>query len=202
MRQRILLISALMDNPDVLILDEPLSGLDATSALVIKNLIKELGQQKKAIFYCSHVLEVVEKVCSHLLILRQGNVIAYGRSEDIQREIGQFLPRAHIHAPDRGGGCRGYCPSNRCGCEFEVIAAVRRGLHEEYGIDAGTSLLSVSKSVHCAYLRQWRPARHRTTGFRYRAHSGVAGAAWGSRFHSPVRQIQLSSSILQRRPRF
>jgi ABC-2 type transport system ATP-binding protein len=89
MRQRILLISALMDNPDVLILDEPLSGLDATSALVIKNLIKELGQQKKAIFYCSHVLEVVEKVCSHLLILRQGNVIAYGRSEDIQREIGQ-----------------------------------------------------------------------------------------------------------------
>jgi len=73
----------------VLILDEPLSGLDATSPLVIKNLIKELGQQKKAIFYCSHVLEVVEKVCSHLLILRQGNVIAYGRSEDIQREIGQ-----------------------------------------------------------------------------------------------------------------
>jgi ABC-2 type transport system ATP-binding protein len=89
MRQRILLISALMDNPEVLILDEPLSGLDATSALVIKNLIKELGQQKKAIFYCSHVLEVVEKVCSHLLILRQGNVIAYGRSEDIQMEIGQ-----------------------------------------------------------------------------------------------------------------
>jgi ABC-2 type transport system ATP-binding protein len=89
MRQRILLISALMDNPDVLILDEPLSGLDVTSALIIKNLIKELGRQKKAIFYCSHVLEVVEKVCSHLLILRQGNVISYGTSEEIQKKIGQ-----------------------------------------------------------------------------------------------------------------
>jgi ABC-2 type transport system ATP-binding protein len=89
MRQRILLISALMDNPDVLILDEPLSGLDVTSALIIKNLIKELGRQKKAIFYCSHVLEVVEQVCSHLLILRQGNVISSGTREEIQKTIGQ-----------------------------------------------------------------------------------------------------------------
>ena len=70
MRQRILLISALMDNPDVLILDEPLSGLDVTSALVFKNLIQFLSARGKTIFYCSHVLEVVEKVCSRLLILR------------------------------------------------------------------------------------------------------------------------------------
>jgi ABC-2 type transport system ATP-binding protein len=88
MRQRILLIAALMDNPDVLVLDEPLSGLDATSALVIKNLIKEMGRQKKTIFYCSHVLEVVEQVCSHLLILRQGQVIAYGSNEGIRSRAG------------------------------------------------------------------------------------------------------------------
>jgi len=87
MRQRILLIAALMDDPQVLIFDEPLSGLDVTTALVLKNLIKALGQSGRAIFYCSHVLEVVEQVCSHLLILRKGDVIAYDETEAIQNDI-------------------------------------------------------------------------------------------------------------------
>jgi ABC-2 type transport system ATP-binding protein len=89
MRQRILLISALMDNPDVLILDEPLSGLDVTSALIFKNLIQSLSARGKTIFYCSHVLEVVEKVCSRLLILRKGHVIASGATEEVRQRIGQ-----------------------------------------------------------------------------------------------------------------
>jgi ABC-2 type transport system ATP-binding protein len=89
MRQRILLIASLIDDPQVLILDEPLSGLDVTSALIVKILIRTLGQQGKAVFYCSHVLEVVERVCSHLLILRRGRVIACGATEDIQKRIGQ-----------------------------------------------------------------------------------------------------------------
>ncbi|MGB2591619.1 MAG: ABC transporter ATP-binding protein [Candidatus Acidiferrum sp.] len=88
MRQRILLISALMDNPDVLILDEPLSGLDVTSALIFRNLIQSLSAKGKTIFYCSHVLEVVEKVCSRLLILRKGQVIASGATEEVRRRIG------------------------------------------------------------------------------------------------------------------
>jgi ABC-2 type transport system ATP-binding protein len=87
MRQRILLIAALMDNPEILIFDEPLSGLDVTSALILKNLIQTLGQQGRAIFYCSHVLEVVEQVCSHLLILRKGNVIACDTTAAIQNNI-------------------------------------------------------------------------------------------------------------------
>jgi ABC-2 type transport system ATP-binding protein len=89
MRQRILLISALLDNPDVLILDEPLSGLDVTSALIFKNLIQSLSAKGKTIFYCSHVLEVVEKVCSRLLILRKGQVIASGTTEEVRQRIGQ-----------------------------------------------------------------------------------------------------------------
>ena len=89
MRQRILLISALMDNPGVLILDEPLSGLDVTSALIFKNLIQSLAARGKIIFYCSHVLEVVEKVCSRLLILRKGQVIAGGATEEVRRRIGE-----------------------------------------------------------------------------------------------------------------
>ncbi|HXJ06907.1 MAG TPA: ABC transporter ATP-binding protein [Candidatus Acidoferrum sp.] len=89
MRQRILLISALMDNPDVLILDEPLSGLDVTSALIFKNLIQSLSEKGRTIFYCSHILEVVEKICSRLLILRKGQVIASGSTEEVRRHIGE-----------------------------------------------------------------------------------------------------------------
>jgi ABC-2 type transport system ATP-binding protein len=89
MRQRILLIAALMDNPDVLILDEPMSGLDVTSSLVLKNLIQELSARGKAIFFCSHVLEVVEKICSQLIILRKGQVIAYGPTTEVLQNIGQ-----------------------------------------------------------------------------------------------------------------
>jgi len=89
MRQRILLISALMDNPEVLVLDEPLSGLDVTSALIFKSLIQSLSARGKIIFYCSHVLEVVEKVCSRLLILRKGQVIASGATEEVRQRIGE-----------------------------------------------------------------------------------------------------------------
>jgi ABC-2 type transport system ATP-binding protein len=85
MRQRVLLIAALMDNPALLVFDEPLSGLDVVSALIFKNLIRRLGDSGKAIFYCSHVLEVVEKVCSHLLILRGGKVVAYEAAADLPR---------------------------------------------------------------------------------------------------------------------
>lgn len=89
MRQRILLISALMDNPDVLILDEPLSGLDVSTALILKNVVQSLSAKGKIIFYCSHVLEVVEKVCTRLLILRKGQVIASGATEEVRQRIGQ-----------------------------------------------------------------------------------------------------------------
>lgn len=89
MRQRILLIAALMDNPDLLILDEPLSGLDVTTVLVIKNLIRVLSARGKAVFYCSHILEVVEKVCSHLIILGKGQVIAQGATSEVRENIGK-----------------------------------------------------------------------------------------------------------------
>jgi ABC-2 type transport system ATP-binding protein len=97
MRQRVLLIAALLDDPEVLILDEPLSGLDVSSALVLKNLIRALGQRGKAVFYCSHVLEVVERVCSHLLILRQGTVIASGPTGEIQKRIGHASLEGTFH---------------------------------------------------------------------------------------------------------
>jgi ABC-2 type transport system ATP-binding protein len=98
LRQRVLLIAALLDNPQLLIFDEPLSGLDVTTALILKNLIKALGRQGRAIFYCSHVLEVVEQVCSHLLILRKGDVVAYDKTEIILSQMKHSsLERTFMH---------------------------------------------------------------------------------------------------------
>ena len=85
MRQRILLIAALLHNPELIIFDEPLSGLDVTSALIFRKLVTALSHEGKTIFYCSHVLEVVEKVCSHVIILQKGRQLAYGSIEDLKR---------------------------------------------------------------------------------------------------------------------
>jgi ABC-2 type transport system ATP-binding protein len=77
MRQKILLSAALLHNPQVLILDEPFSGLDVGAALVLRNLLKALAREDKILLYSSHVLEVVEKVCTEVVILHKGKVVAY-----------------------------------------------------------------------------------------------------------------------------
>jgi ABC-2 type transport system ATP-binding protein len=76
MRQRVLISAALLHDPEVIIFDEPLSGLDVTSALVFRHLVRELASRGKVILYISHVLEVVEKVCSKVIILYKGRVMA------------------------------------------------------------------------------------------------------------------------------
>jgi ABC-2 type transport system ATP-binding protein len=89
MRQKVLLISGLLHNPRVIIFDEPLSGLDVTSAFVFRRLVGSLARQGKFIFYCSHVLEVVEKLCSHLLILKAGKVVAHGLTREVLHQLNQ-----------------------------------------------------------------------------------------------------------------
>jgi ABC-2 type transport system ATP-binding protein len=76
MRQKILLSAALLHNPDVLILDEPLSGLDVNTMAAVRELLQVLAAQGKTILYSSHVLDVMEKVCARVLILRKGRVVA------------------------------------------------------------------------------------------------------------------------------
>lgn len=98
MRQRILLISALLDDPQILIFDEPLSGLDAISALIVKELVRELGARGKAVFYCSHVLEIVEKICSHVMILKSGSVVAHTPTAELHCKLGEVsLEQAFVH---------------------------------------------------------------------------------------------------------
>ena len=84
MKQKILISAAILHNPDLLIFDEPLSGLDVTSALVFKHLVKALAAEGKIILYSSHVLEVVEKVCTHVMILRKGRVVAHDSVEGLR----------------------------------------------------------------------------------------------------------------------
>jgi len=76
MKQRVLISAALLHDPDVLILDEPLSGIDVTSALLFKHLLNELARRGKTILYISHVLEVVEKVCARVVIIYRGRIMA------------------------------------------------------------------------------------------------------------------------------
>ena len=76
MRQKVLLAAALLHNPDLLLLDEPFSGLDVGTALVLRSLIQELAGRGKVVLFSSHELETVERVCSHVVILHRGKVVA------------------------------------------------------------------------------------------------------------------------------
>lgn len=76
MRQKILLSAALLHNPDLILLDEPFSGLDVASALVMRSLIQELASRGKVVLFSSHELETVERVCSHVVILHRGKLVA------------------------------------------------------------------------------------------------------------------------------
>lgn len=76
MRQKVLLIAALLHNPDLILLDEPFSGLDVGSGLILRSLIRELAARGKVILFSSHELETVERVCSHIVILHHGRIVA------------------------------------------------------------------------------------------------------------------------------
>jgi len=76
MRQKILLSAALLHNPDLILLDEPFSGLDVTSVMVVRGLVQELASRGKVVLFSSHELEMVERVCSHVVILHRGKIVA------------------------------------------------------------------------------------------------------------------------------
>jgi ABC-2 type transport system ATP-binding protein len=76
MRQKVLLSAALMHNPRLILLDEPFSGLDVGSALVLRSLIQELASRGKVVLFSSHELETVERVCSRVAILHRGRIVA------------------------------------------------------------------------------------------------------------------------------
>jgi ABC-2 type transport system ATP-binding protein len=88
MRQRIVLIAALLHDPEILILDEPFSGLDVTSAMVLRRVIARLADSGKAIFFSSPVLEQADRLCTHLTILKKGAVVASGTMDQMHAGFG------------------------------------------------------------------------------------------------------------------
>lgn len=91
MRQKVLLISGIIHNPQIIILDEPLSGLDANAVIFVKELISLLSKEGKTIFYCSHMMDVVEKVCDRILLIDHGSIIADGTIDELKTNPDESL---------------------------------------------------------------------------------------------------------------
>jgi len=89
MKQKVLLISGLMHNPEMIFLDEPLSGLDANAVILVKEILAQLKQHGKTIFYSSHIMDVVEKISDRIIIINKGEVLADGSFDALKEQAHQ-----------------------------------------------------------------------------------------------------------------
>jgi ABC-2 type transport system ATP-binding protein len=87
-RQKVLIVAALLHNPDVLILDEPMNALDANAASLLKETLRGLTAQGRTVLFSSHVLDVVERVCTRMLIIDHGMAVALGTAAEITAQTG------------------------------------------------------------------------------------------------------------------
>jgi ABC-2 type transport system ATP-binding protein len=85
MKQRLVMASALLHNPKVLVVDEPMVGLDPRGARLVKDIFKDLASKGVTVFMSTHTLEIVEHMCTRLAIINQGKIIAEGSVEDLGR---------------------------------------------------------------------------------------------------------------------
>ena len=86
MKQKVLLIAGVLHNPEILFLDEPLSGLDANSVILVKEILTQLRDAGKTIFYSSHIMDVVEKISDRIVIINKGHIIANGSFEELNSD--------------------------------------------------------------------------------------------------------------------
>ena len=86
MKQKVLICAALLTEPQVLLLDEPLNGLDANTVTVVKELLRSLANDGMTILFCSHILEVVERLCTRIVIIDHGNIVIEGTTEKIMEQ--------------------------------------------------------------------------------------------------------------------
>jgi ABC-2 type transport system ATP-binding protein len=88
MKRKSLLISALVHGPELLILDEPLDGLDVIAQQILKEVIVDHAAQGGTVIYSTHILEIVDGLCTHVLLLKKGKVITFGTLEDVRANLG------------------------------------------------------------------------------------------------------------------
>lgn len=100
MRKRLNLARALVNDPDILILDEPTVGVDPESRYLIRNIIKDSAAEGKTIFFSSHDLEEVQKICSHIAILKNGELIFNGTLKDVITQLGKSKLFIRLESPD------------------------------------------------------------------------------------------------------
>lgn len=89
MRQKVVLASALIHQPRVILLDEPTVGLDPASARLLKDILQEMARQGAAVFISTHILEIAERMCHRVAILKEGKLIAEGSPEELRQQVGQ-----------------------------------------------------------------------------------------------------------------
>jgi len=92
MKQKISIIAALLHDPDVYILDEPIQGLDPYSAFVLKEKMKQVCDLGKTVFFSTHVMEVAERLCDRVGIIKRGNMIAEGPLQELRARAGAKIP--------------------------------------------------------------------------------------------------------------
>lgn len=93
MKQKVLITSALLHNPSIVILDEPLSGLDANAVIMVKELLQVLKKEGKTIFYCSHMMDVVEKVSDRIVLIDKGTIVADGTFDELRKDSSDSLEK-------------------------------------------------------------------------------------------------------------
>ena len=101
MKQKLSLISAFIRHPKLLILDEPFVGLDPKAAFDVKEIMKKMCQEGSSVFFSTHVLEVAEKLCDRVAIIKNGKIVAYGRMEDVKGD--QSLEDVFLEIADNEG---------------------------------------------------------------------------------------------------
>ena len=101
MRQRVLVASALLHNPQLLVLDEPFSGLDVNAGLLLRTLLRMLANDGRMIFFSTHRFDMVEKLCSRVIVLSSGRVVLERRVGDFAREGPDSLEETFVRATEQ-----------------------------------------------------------------------------------------------------
>lgn len=101
MAQRLALIGALIHNPSVLILDEPMVGLDPKSSHNLKEIMREIARDGKTVFFSTHVMEIAEQMCDRIAIIKNGKIIACGTYEEIKKDSDKTLEELFLELTDQ-----------------------------------------------------------------------------------------------------